>query len=342
MSYSCADIERYYDAQRTVHGKCEALSAAYAGLRLRNETARAFARKGFPRRLALMEQCIGAAMEAFPPRITWSPDPFAILDATISLQAFVVNVRGCVDNLAHAWVLEKGLSGEDGAPLAASRVGFGPGNAAVLKSLTEEFAGYLSELGPWFAYLARFRHALEHDAPLYVPASAVPEETLREYGELGERIRDAENHRDRDEADRLTRERSALVSFFPIVEHALGENADKGFFHFQMMSDFTGWPGRPPIMRKASSLKAGRMSARGSRLSTARRVNVILNSGSVLRAGGQYLVEARRAQHRNVLAPCAVTCCYGWISNADTPWRLQKSFTCCGVHKAVQRRLVWK
>ena len=31
---------------------------------------------------------------------------------------------------------------------------------------------------------------------------------------------------------------SALVSFFPIVEHAFGEDAKKGVFHFQMMTDF--------------------------------------------------------------------------------------------------------
>lgn len=91
----------------------------------------------------------------------------------------------------------------------------------MLKSLSLEFAGYPKELGPWFEYLGRFRYALEHRVPLYVPRSAVSEETLREYGEMGERIRDAEGRGDHDEADKLTRDRSALVSFFPIVEHAL-------------------------------------------------------------------------------------------------------------------------
>ncbi len=66
-------------------------------------------------------------MEAFPPRISWAPDPSAILDATVCLQAFVLNVQGCIDNLAHIWVREKGLTGEDGGPLDGSRVGFGPG-----------------------------------------------------------------------------------------------------------------------------------------------------------------------------------------------------------------------
>ena len=238
MRLSCAELERYYDAQVALRGKYEGLAAAYSGKHFENMEARAFARQGFPRRLELMQHCIESSMEAFPPRISWAPGPFGILDATVCLQAFVLNVQGCIDNLAHIWVREKGLTGEDGGPLDGSRVGFGPGAEAVVESLSPEFAGYLKELDPWFDYLARFRHALEHHVPLYVSGHAVAEETLREYGEMGERIKDAEGCGDHGAADRLTRERSALVSFFPIVEHAFGENAKKDFFQFQMMTDF--------------------------------------------------------------------------------------------------------
>ena len=116
-------------------------------------------------------------------------------------------------------------------------MGFAPGNEAVLDSLSAEFAGYLGDLGPWFAYLGRFLHALEHHVPLYVPGDTVSQVTLRRFEEMGERIGDAELRGDREEADSLTRERSALVSFFPIVEHAFGEDAKKGVFQFQMMTD---------------------------------------------------------------------------------------------------------
>ena len=117
-------------------------------------------------------------------------------------------------------------------------MGFGPGNGAVLGSLLPEFASYLRGLAKWFDYLERFRHALEHQAPPYVPGSTVPEGTLREFEEMGRRIVNAERSGDRGLADRLTRERGALVSFFLIVEHALGANAEKGVFHFQMIEDF--------------------------------------------------------------------------------------------------------
>ena len=238
MSFTCADIERFYDAREALPGKWPALAAAWSARDFGNEAARAFATQGFPGRLELMQKCIDGAMEAFPPRISWVPDPFMILEATIYLQAFVTNVRGCVDNLAHAWVRERGLTGEDGAPLAGAQVGFGPGNGAVLDSLSPEFAGYLRGLAQWFDHLERFRHALEHEVPLYVPRSTVPDGTLREFGELGRRIVDAERSGDRGLVDRLTRERCGLVSFFPIVEHALGANAEMGVFHFQMVEDF--------------------------------------------------------------------------------------------------------
>ena len=109
MSFSCAELERYYDAQVVLRGKYEGLAAAYSGKHFENMEARAFARQGFPRRLELMQHCIESSMEAFPPRISWTPGPFGILDATVCLQAFVLNVQGCIDNLAHIWVREKGL-----------------------------------------------------------------------------------------------------------------------------------------------------------------------------------------------------------------------------------------
>ena len=82
-SFSYADIGRFYHAQMALRGTCEALAAAYAGLRSENGITRAFAREDFPRRLELMEQCIHGAIKAFPLRISSAPGTFAVLDATI-------------------------------------------------------------------------------------------------------------------------------------------------------------------------------------------------------------------------------------------------------------------
>lgn len=176
------------------------------------------------------------AMEAFPARIHWVSGSFDTQDAVIYLQAFVVSVQGRTANLGHMWVREKRLMREDGAPLAG--VGFGLGNEAVPDSMSADFAAYLKGLGLWLEYLERFRHALENLVPLYVPASDVSDDTLREFARLCERIRDTELGGAAEDADRLTRERSALVSISPVIEHVLGENVDKGVFHFQMRTYF--------------------------------------------------------------------------------------------------------
>ena len=115
MSFTCADMERFYEWDMALSDKREALAAAYAAQRFENETARAFATEGFLRRLQLMEDCVARAMELFPPRIHWVHNRLAVREAAIYLQAFVVNVQGCTDNLAHMWVHEKGLTGGDGS-----------------------------------------------------------------------------------------------------------------------------------------------------------------------------------------------------------------------------------
>ena len=237
-SFSSEDLERFYDSYMAAHGKLEALAAAYAGKGFRDERARGFARDGFPRRLALMVHCIEMAMEDVPPRIHWVPHDDSILRATVGLQGFVVNVFGCIDNLAHMWVCEKGVTAEDGTPLAESRIGLRPENGPVLASLSPEFAGRLTELGPWFEYLDSFRHALEHSVPLYNPPEALPADRLRRFRDIAERVEKAQQRRDDAGADRLKDELDGLVSFFPITAQAFGENAHREFFHFQMASDF--------------------------------------------------------------------------------------------------------
>ena len=238
-SFSSEDLERFHETYLATRETFEALAAAYAAKDFADETARAFATHGFPCRLELLVHCMERAMDAFPPRIRWIPDSEDILDATMCLQAFVTNVRGCIDNLAHILVREKGLKADDGTPLPDSRVGLRPANGLVLDSLSPEFAGRLKELGPWFEYLDHFRHALEHRVPLYVARYSVPEDTLRQYGEIDERILEAEQREDHAVADRLSDEQSRLVAFFPVTAQAFGENAGKVFFHFQMASDFS-------------------------------------------------------------------------------------------------------
>ena len=45
--------------------------------------------------------------------------------ATMLIQSFVINVQGCLDNLAWIWVFETGLKGRDGKDLGRHVVGLG-------------------------------------------------------------------------------------------------------------------------------------------------------------------------------------------------------------------------
>lgn len=65
----------------------------------------------------------------------------------------------------------------------------------------------------------------------------VPEETILEYGWMGEQITETEGLGDHNRADRCTHDRDTVVSFFPIVEQAFGKDANKRVFHFQTMTD---------------------------------------------------------------------------------------------------------
>ena len=60
-------------------------------------------------------------------------------DVTIYLQAFLFNAYGCLENLAHIWVLEKNVKRENGHPLLRTWVGLGSKNDVVLKSLPKSF-----------------------------------------------------------------------------------------------------------------------------------------------------------------------------------------------------------
>ena len=114
-----------------------------------------------------------------------------------------------------------------------------PAGTAIFRSYVTGLV-WLQSWGPLYAILHRI--AMGEAAERMSAAAAMPGGdigiSLVAQAGMGERIGDAELRGDHDEADRLTRERSALVSFFPIVEHAFGEDAKKGVFQFQMMTDF--------------------------------------------------------------------------------------------------------
>ena len=203
MSYSEEDLCRLYQKYLKINKKENDLISSFVLKEFNNPKAQEYARHGFCRRIQLMMRCIEQVFESLPPGNIKVPDSDTVLDATIYLQAFMFNTFGCVDNLAHIWVLEKEVKNKDGSALRPSRIGFGPDNEVVLKSLPHTFANYLEEIRPWFQYLQNFRHALAHRISLYIPPSFITNDKLEEYQVTEVRIRESTSRADYFEAEQL-------------------------------------------------------------------------------------------------------------------------------------------
>jgi hypothetical protein len=240
-------VARYY----TDEGIAK-LEEAYAGLQQRcmtiqqrcmthnfvNAQAQEFASHGLSRRLSSLVRCIVNTFHAIPPELEGVPTSDVTHDAEIQLQAFVINVFGCLDNLAWMWVLERNIMTASGAPLSPQQVGLRTPNALVRASLGEEFRRYLESIGEWFEYLEDYRHALAHRIPLYIPPYAIAPQNEGRYHELEMTITRLVMQGQLAEVEALKRERDGLKFFRPFIVHSVMRGAKPMAFHVQMLADF--------------------------------------------------------------------------------------------------------
>jgi hypothetical protein len=80
----------------------------------RSERGREYAFHGFGRRLEILRTAIDEVFTALPPEREGIPENEERLKATIAIQAFVLNIMNCLDNLAWIWVYERSVTGKDG------------------------------------------------------------------------------------------------------------------------------------------------------------------------------------------------------------------------------------
>jgi hypothetical protein len=109
-------------------------------------------------------------------------------DAAIQVQAFIVNVYGCLDNLAWVWVKERNVTQPNGADLPPGWMGLRKSNTTVRKSLGEGLRQCLESLSGWFEYLEGYRDALAHQIPLYMPPYSIAPDDGSRYADLQETI----------------------------------------------------------------------------------------------------------------------------------------------------------
>jgi hypothetical protein len=109
MFFSQQTLNDMSEARKAIGGKYESLLMKYVVLPLKDATAREYATQGFPRRLGVMAHCIQNVFTTLPPEKEEIPSKTQLFDATVNIQAFLVNAFGCIDNLARIWVHEKPL-----------------------------------------------------------------------------------------------------------------------------------------------------------------------------------------------------------------------------------------
>lgn len=238
MNFSQDDLEKLQEEYLAIFAKHQKLMSRYVTREYNVSRAQEYAIQGFSRRLKTLVRCIDMVFEILPPERTELPTSEQLSDAAINLQAFVINVFGCTDNLAWIWVREKRITKDDGSRIPSSWVGLRRQNDYVRGTFSPRFQAYLEELDGWFDTLENFRHALAHRIPLYIPPYIVPEGKLAAYQELGERMTEAFNRQDFAEHDRLSNRQEALAAFKPCMTHSFEEEAKFVVFHAQLLADF--------------------------------------------------------------------------------------------------------
>lgn len=236
MGYTARQIEALRDSQKEWLAREDGLIKALMARTYNSELASEFFRHGLLRRFSLIQHAMRRVFETLPPD---RPDPskLAILDATVLIHAFVTNVYGAVDNMAHIWCREAAIN-QNGKPISKHEIGFGPNCRTVRRTLSAGFRNYLRKSDAWFGYLESYRHALAHRIPLYIPPRRLNDREAAEFKRLDVEIANAVQARQYARSAELTTAQLELGTFEPIMVHSIGEGAKPVMFHGQMVSDF--------------------------------------------------------------------------------------------------------
>lgn len=200
--------------------------------------AREHAYHGFARRLGSMLRCIENVYDILPPDRVAIPTGDETGDATINIQAFVMNAFGCCENLAWLWVIERGIRRPNGAELPQGWVGLGPDYGTVRGSFSQAFRDYLDTRRVWFEHLKDFRDALAHRIPLHIPPFSVDPANGDQWIALAAEADAALFRGELDREMELREQQQALAHFAPIMTHSLTA-AHRVIFHPQLLADFS-------------------------------------------------------------------------------------------------------
>ena len=250
LNYKTDDLDRIYNDFSTIEKRKIQLVEKFVTHECKDSRSNEYMTHGFSRRISTLARCIDNIFSYLPPENNEVPEHNLRKDAEINLQAFVFNVYGAIDNLAHICVFEMDIRKSNGNELPASWIGFDKSNKHVRNGLSESFRFYLEGLDEWLDLQSDYRHALAHRIPLYIPSHAIPAKVAKKYEELTQKIAALQqemfkNITNTGEFWRLSREREhlekeqiKLAHFRPTMMHSFSEQAPEIIFHAQILADF--------------------------------------------------------------------------------------------------------
>ncbi|MGX9963428.1 hypothetical protein ACVFYP_08885 [Roseomonas sp. F4] len=208
MAYSEEAIREYEFQVGLLLARTHKLNSIFCSHTYRASKSKEYAVQGFCRRLKIMRRCIENIDAKIKIHSVCDVDDEDRLDASINIQAFTLNSFGALDNLAHVIVEEKQLRSSSGGVLRPEYIGLMPKNTEVRSALSLEFFSYLKSLDEWMENLKKFRDALAHRIPIYIPPG-------------------------------ISNNSNAAESYFaPVYAQSLNEDNKVIFFHAQLVADF--------------------------------------------------------------------------------------------------------
>jgi hypothetical protein len=147
--------------------------------------------------------------------------PYEATDCAIHLNAYYLNLRGTLDNLAwvlqYEWQLLAGVMEEGGRGRQACSL-FGPRFLAALKSQQPKLASVLEQHGHWASELAELRDPAAHRVPIYVPPSVITsQEQVDKFRRIEAQADAAPSERGDRPISEIYREAQAVADFAPVM-----------------------------------------------------------------------------------------------------------------------------
>lgn len=233
--YSENSIKKLYNAfQNLENTYYDLVCVKGPKLKYKNEETHEYLVHGFMRRMLILHQCIKNIYKIYPPEREEILKDDERIDLEINLHSFVLNVFGCIDNLAWIFVKERA---EQMGDIEPKEVDFR--NKKIKPKLSSEFKQYFfCDLKKWFESLKDFRDALSHRIPFYIPPLGFNEAEGKRWQAIWEERFEALRQHNLEKHEELKKEQDSLGRNFPIITHSFNENSPQVKFHAQCIVDF--------------------------------------------------------------------------------------------------------